>query len=116
MNLEELTIHYDFYGKLLSNRQQEVVHMICEEDFSLTETGENLGITKQAVSEVLRRSTKKLESFEEKLGMIRRFQSVVSQLERIERELRAVEGDLNDQQKAQLQSIRQMLQNMTEQF
>jgi len=116
MNLEELTIHYDFYGKLLSNRQQEVVHMICEEDFSLTETGENLGITKQAVSEVLRRSTKKLESFEEKLGMIRRFQSVVSQLEKIERELRAVEGDLNDQQKAQLQSIRQMLQNMTEQF
>lgn len=116
MNLEELTIHYDFYGKLLSNRQQEVVHMICEEDFSLTETGENLGITKQAVSEVLRRSTKKLESFEEKLGMIRRFQSVVSQLEKIERELEAVEGDLNDQQKAELQSIRQMLQNMTEQF
>lgn len=116
MNLEELTIHYDFYGKLLSDRQQEVVHMICEEDFSLTETGENLGITKQAVSEVLRRSTKKLASFEEKLGMIQRFQSVVSQLETIERELQTVEGELDDAQKARIQSIRQTLQNMTEQF
>lgn len=116
MNLEELTIHYDFYGRLLSERQQEVVHMICEEDFSLTETGENLGITKQAVSEVLRRSTKKLESYEDKLGMIRRFQSVVTQLKAIEQELQTVEAELGAEKKAQIRSVRQTIQNMMEQF
>ncbi len=116
MNIEELTLHYDFYGKLLSERQQEVVHMICEEDFSLTETGENLNITKQAVSEVLRRSTKKLQSFEEKLGMIQRFQKVVAQLKTIDRELGTLEEDLNKSQDAEIQRMRQQIQNMMKQF
>lgn len=116
MNLEELTLHYDFYGKLLSNRQQEVVHMICEEDFSLTESGENLGISKQAVSEVLRRSTKKLQSFEEKLGMIQRFQKVVAQLELIDRELGTIDQVLNKSQHAEIQRMRQQIQNMMKQF
>jgi hypothetical protein len=116
MNIEELTLHYDFYGKLLSERQQEVVHMICEEDFSLTETGENLNITKQAVSEVLRRSTKKLQSFEEKLGMIQRFQKVVAQLKTIDRELGTLEEDLNKSQDVEIQRMRQQIQNMMKQF
>lgn len=116
MNIEELTLHYDFYGKLLSERQQEVVHMICEEDFSLTETGENLNITKQAVSEVLRRSTKKLQSFEEKLGMIERFQKVVAQLEEIDLELETLEEDFNKSQDAGIQRMRQQIQNMMKQF
>jgi hypothetical protein len=116
MNIEELTIHYDFYGKLLSDRQQEVVHMICEEDFSLTETGENLGISKQAVSEVLRRSTKKLHSYEAKLGMIGRFQSVVSQLEKIEGDLATVEAQGDAKLKQELAAMRQAIKNMIKQF
>lgn len=116
MDLESLTLHYDFYGKLLSDRQQEVVHMICEEDFSLTESGENLGISKQAVSEVLRRSTKKLQSFEEKLGMIQRFQKVVAQLELIDRELGTINQGLDKSQRAEIQRMRQQIQNMMKQF
>ena len=116
MNIEDLTLHYDFYGKLLSERQQEVVHMICEEDFSLTETGENLGITKQAVSEVLRRSTKKLRSFEDKLGMIQRFQNVVAQLDTIDRELGTIDEVLNREQHNKIQKMRQQIQNMMKQF
>ena len=116
MNIEDLTLHYDFYGKLLSKRQQEVVHMICEEDFSLTESGENLGITKQAVSEVLRRSTKKLQSFEDKLGMIQRFQNVVAQLNQINQELGTMDEVLDKNQHAEIQHMRQQIQNMMKQF
>ncbi|BES65251.1 YlxM family DNA-binding protein [Gottschalkiaceae bacterium SANA] len=116
MNIEDLALHNDFYGKLLSERQQEVVHMICEEDFSLTESGENLGITKQAVSEVLRRSTKKLQSFEDKLGMIQRFQKVVSQLQAIDQELGRMDEVLNKDQHNKIQDMRQQIQNMMKQF
>ena len=45
----EQTLLYDFYGELLTERQQQVYESVVLEDYSLSEVAENLGISRQGV-------------------------------------------------------------------
>ena len=56
------------YGPLLSQRQKDVMDQHFLQDLSLSEIAQNLGITRQAVHELVQRCTKQLEEYEEKLG------------------------------------------------
>jgi len=42
------------------------------EDYSLTEIGEELGVSPQAVMDLLRRTEKRLEYYENKLGLLKK--------------------------------------------
>ncbi|MCL2603896.1 MAG: DNA-binding protein [Defluviitaleaceae bacterium] len=64
---------FDFYGALLTEHQRICFSLYHMEDNSLAEIGEELDITPQAVSDMLKRTTKKLERYEEKLGLVQRF-------------------------------------------
>ncbi|UNT94218.1 sigma factor-like helix-turn-helix DNA-binding protein [Allobaculum sp. Allo2] len=46
---------FDLYSLLLSPRQQEVLSLYFQEDFSLSEIRENLGISKAAVYDALQK-------------------------------------------------------------
>lgn len=65
-----MVLLYDFYGKLLTPKQQEVVRLYYEEDLSLGEIAEELKITRQAVYDILKRSEQALEKYERKLGLL----------------------------------------------
>jgi len=69
-----VTLLYDFYGELLTERQRNLIERYYNDDFSLREIGEELGISRQAVYESLKRAEKALEVFENKLGLVERFQ------------------------------------------
>ena len=64
---------YDFYGNLLTEKQQEILTLYCLQDLSLGEISENLGISRQAVYDTLKRSKKILEDYEEKLRLFTKF-------------------------------------------
>lgn len=61
---------FDFYGKLLSPRQQEMFDLYYNEDLSLGELAENLGVTRQGVLDNIRTAENKLNVYEEKLGFV----------------------------------------------
>ena len=63
---------YDFYGALLSERQREVFGLYHEENLSLSEIAEELGVSRQAVHNSLGKAKEELEGFEGKLGLIAR--------------------------------------------
>ena len=67
--LTRLNILFDVYGKLLTKRQKEVFTLYYQENLSLKEISELLGITRQGVHEPLKRATNSLEDYEKKLGM-----------------------------------------------
>ena len=67
---EEYSLLYDYYGALLSNRQREVFALYHEENLSLSEIAESLGVSRQAVHISLGKARGELEIFEEKLGLI----------------------------------------------
>lgn len=81
----ELSVLYDFYGALLTDKQRAIFDMYYNEDLSLSEIAENEGITRQGVRDALLRGVKILEETEEKLGLYRRYGSLDSKFEELER-------------------------------
>ena len=70
-----------FYGGLLTENQQRILSLYCEEDFSLGEIAAEVGISRQAVHESLGRAAARLEEMESALGMAARFRRMESGLE-----------------------------------
>ena len=79
-----MTMLFDFYGDILTDRQKEFYDLYYNEDLSLAEIAENAGITRQGVRDVLVRSEAILTEMEEKTGIVRRFlemQKISAQIE-----------------------------------
>ena len=81
--LQVYTQLYDFYSPLLTERQSTCFTMHYLEDMSLSEIGESLGITPQAVSDQLKRTVNALRKYEEKLGYIKNLQKQQIQINKI---------------------------------
>lgn len=65
---------YDFYGALLSDKQREVIKYYYNDDLSLSEISYILNISKQAVSNSIKRAESKLISFEKELKLLSKFE------------------------------------------
>lgn len=71
-----MTMLYDFYGDLLTERQQEFYDLYYNEDLSLAEIAENYGITRQGVRDIIVRAEASLQEVEDKTGLIRRYHHI----------------------------------------
>ena len=71
----ELILLYDYYGNLLTARQREVFELRYDQDLSLGEIGEELGISRQGVHDNLSRTEVLLRNMEQKTGCVRRDQA-----------------------------------------
>lgn len=63
----------DFYGALLTENQRQVLDSYLNFNLQLVEISENLHITRQAVLDTIKKATKKLEEFENKLGVLNKY-------------------------------------------
>ncbi len=61
----------DVYGGLLTEKQLEMMQLYYDEDLSLSEIGEQYGISRQGVHDSLKRSEQALDEFEERLGILK---------------------------------------------
>lgn len=69
----QITLLQDFYGQLLTKRQQQFVDLYYGQDYSLGEIAEEYNVTRQAVHDTLKRAEKTLTKYEEKLGLVEKF-------------------------------------------
>ena len=74
----------DFYGELLSERRRTVLDMYYNEDMSLSEIADALGITRQGARDLIKKAGDELLLFEEKLGMAEKFRLLCDCSERAE--------------------------------
>ncbi len=72
-----------YYGSMLNEHQRELMRLYYDCDMSLAEISEIKDVTRQAVRDILARSTAKLASWEAKLGLIGKVQRIADSLERI---------------------------------
>ncbi|MCD8005227.1 MAG: YlxM family DNA-binding protein [Oscillospiraceae bacterium] len=91
-----MTMLYDFYGELLTPRQQEFFDLYYNEDLSLAEIAENYGISRQGVRDVIVRAEGVMDEVEEKTGIIRRFHAVQGQLAQASQAIKEMRA-LNEQ-------------------
>lgn len=75
MDTLELVLLYDYYGGLLTDRQRECFEMRYNQDLSLGEIGQELGISRQGVHDNLSRTEALLRNMEAKTGCISRDQA-----------------------------------------
>ena len=68
-----MSMLFDFYGDLLTERQREFYDLYYNEDLSLAEIAENYGISRQGVRDVIVRAEATMSEIEEKTHIIRRF-------------------------------------------
>lgn len=65
-----MTLLYDFYGELLSEKQKVCFDLYYNQDYSLAEIAEEVGISRQGVHDSITRAEAQLRSLEEKTGCI----------------------------------------------
>ena len=69
-NIEFQSLLFDFYGALLNESQNEVMALYHEDNLSLSEIAEDLGMSRQAVRYTLKKAEKALNGYEDKLGLV----------------------------------------------
>ena len=72
MDATELILLYDYYGDLLTERQKECFELRYNQDLSLGEIGQELGISRQGVFDNLSRTEALLKNMERKTGCVAR--------------------------------------------
>ena len=81
-----MTMLFDFYGDVLTDRQKEFYDLYYNEDLSLGEIAENYGITRQGVRDVIVRAEAVLTELEDKTKLIKRFHTMRAQLEQVHKD------------------------------
>lgn len=103
---------FDFYGPLLTERQQEIIRAYFYQDFSLAEIAENLEISRQAVYDHLQRAEKQLVLYEEKLGLLSRYKEVQAESNQILQKLEeddSVRAETRQEIKTSVEKIKSCL-------
>ena len=76
MNYDEkinMSLLFDFYGEILSERQKEIATLSFDEDLSLREISDITGITPQGVRDCLNKCKAILTDMEDRLGLLSKF-------------------------------------------
>lgn len=63
----------DFYGDLLPKKRRTVMDYYYNDDLSLAEIADEIGISRQGVREQIKKTEEELAFYEEKLGLAARF-------------------------------------------
>ena len=66
----------DFYGDVLTERKKEVLDMYYNEDLSLAEIAEQIGISRQGVRDLIKKAEDELLFLEDKLGLAKKMRAL----------------------------------------
>ena len=80
----EISILLNLYGNLLTETQKNYMDLYYNQDYSLSEIGDNENITRQAVRTILVKSKNKLYEYEQKLRFMEKENNIKKLLEKIQ--------------------------------
>lgn len=75
-DLVKMSMLYDLYGGMLTEKQREIFTLYYEEDLSLAEIAQNEGITRQGVRDTIVRAEEALLEFEDRLHLSDRLSGI----------------------------------------
>lgn len=112
----EISMLYDFYGQLLTAKQQELLKLYHEDNFSLSEIAEEYGISRQGVHDAVKKAEKALHEYESKLGLISKFTAAEEVVAQIDGEIDSLmqENRQNVQLTERLKNIKSIIDKINE--
>ena len=93
MDALEMSLLFDFYGGMLTEKQRECFDMRYNQDLSLGEIGEAMGVSRQAVCDNLARTEALLRKMEENIGCVRRSLTTRKAVQQIQEAARQLPED-----------------------
>ena len=73
MDALEMSLLLDYYGGMLTDKQRECCELRFNQDMSLGEIAQTLGVSRQAVNDNLSRTEALLRRMEENIGCVKRY-------------------------------------------
>mgnify|MGYP005762361193 FL=1 len=83
-----LCILYDYYGELLTNKQQQYFKDYYFENLSLSEMSENYDISRNAIHKNLKETEEKLFYYEEKLKLYEKNKKIKKIIDKLDDDLK----------------------------
>jgi len=105
-DVKGLSMLLDFYGELLSERKQSVLALYYNEDFSLAEIADEIGISRQGARDLIKKAEEELRHFEEKLGLVERFEEAKQHIANIRK--MSEERDLPESLMRELEALAEL--------
>lgn len=84
----------DLYKDLLTDKQQEIMDMYYLYDLSLSEIAQDTNTTRAAVYDLIKRTSKTLENYEEKLHLLEKRNKLLEIIEDLDEDLKTKLQDL----------------------
>lgn len=104
---------WDLYSPLLTATQQEIVDLYFNYDLSLGEIAEQKGVSRQSVSDCLRKCRKQLEKYDEKLGFLKMLDDVSREYSAY---MTAVQRFIKEQDAPATQALQERLRAVHKEF
>ena len=106
----KISILCQIYGKLLTEKQYQVLDDYYNNDLSLSEIAENLNITRQAVRDNIKKGENKLFEYEEKLQIMKTTLRNEKKIEDILEQITKIQTNYSDKQIAKiLENVKKQL-------
>ncbi len=105
MDRFELALLRDYYGSLLTEKQNEILRLRYDEDLSFGEISEIMGISRQAVLDSLNKGEEHLIRFEENLKCLERYRKITFVIDGL-----GESADIEDYKRA-LRNIKEIMED-----
>lgn len=89
----QMSLLLDFYGELLTDKQRSCFSLHYNEDYSLAEIAEEIGISRQGARDLIVRAEATLKETEKKIGLIKRYteqKAAIAQMTQMLKELESL--------------------------
>lgn len=107
-----LSLLYDFYGGFLTQKQQKIIELYVNEDLTLTEISEQVGISRQGVYDTFKKAEQLLNMFELKLNLAQKYYKTMNVTRNIIERLENIYNRYHDKEILNIiNSIQEWLKN-----
>ncbi len=83
---QRINLLMDCYEDLLTDKQRQYLDYYYHQDYSLSEIGDEFGVSRNAVFDTLKKSVLALEKYEDKLHLLTKHEERLQLINRIETE------------------------------
>lgn len=104
-----ISVLMDFYSELLTDKQRDTLDLYYNNDYSLAEIAVDLDISRQGVRDFIKRGEKQLYEFEEKLGLVKKYDKISENIKEIEKIIETLNFSKKDELKILTEKIKQEL-------
>lgn len=109
----EMSLLLDFYGQMLTDRQFEMLDLHFNDDLSLSEISQQLGISRQGVHDNIKRGKATLFEYEQKLKLVEKFMQQRNQAVQVLELIKSMDGkNLSDEDGKKLLSVEKIIKNI----